>query len=562
MAPATQARWPSRRASAKTYVAGAILAAPGFALASIDWAARRDQIAAWPAATVGAYVGTIALSARSGRALVVAASSRRALALRRRCSRHRGLHRRDAALHLRALPRVPEPARGARRDLDAPERRATALGRPRELPALALAAGHARARLAGGARALRLVLALRARGRARSRGASPSSRRLLRRRPGTRRASGIARRPLPGLDGAASPARAGSTTTWSSGRTRDRARPCPFPRSSSPDTAPRACSSSSPRACAPPTPAACPIPAARRRRSRTSCCRSDSASRRCARSTRRPRCRSRSSGAASRRRRRAATLHAAPLLWEYAHAAGYRHRILDVAESLLRERGHLARGGAARAPGERDRSRSEPDLRDRRGRREARSTCVLRDLPAMARGPAPFVGVVHLSNTHFPYVIDEADAPFQPESHAFGAGDASADPQPLPRRDPPAGRARRAARPGASRDARRRSRRRHLHQRPRRADPRARGHRAHMGRLRRRAARPLLDRCAARGAHRLPRRRASARLANTPLTQLDVLPTLLDLLGLWEAPEHRSLPRERCRARACFAAARPLARSS
>jgi arylsulfatase A-like enzyme len=37
----------------------------------------------------------------------------------------------------------------------------------------------------------------------------------------------------------------------------------------------------------------------------------------------------------------------------------------------------------------------------------------------------PFAGVVHLSNTHFPYVIDDGDAPFQPESQAYGAGDAA-----------------------------------------------------------------------------------------------------------------------------------------
>ncbi|MGC5254606.1 hypothetical protein, partial [Escherichia coli] len=35
---------------------------------------------------------------------------------------------------------------------------------------------------------------------------------------------------------------------------------------------------------------------------------------------------------------------------------------------------------------------------------------------------APFVSVVHLSNTHFPYVIDENDAPFLPQSEATGPG--------------------------------------------------------------------------------------------------------------------------------------------
>ena len=34
----------------------------------------------------------------------------------------------------------------------------------------------------------------------------------------------------------------------------------------------------------------------------------------------------------------------------------------------------------------------------------------------------PFFGVMHLSNTHFPYKIDEANAPFLPQDEATGPG--------------------------------------------------------------------------------------------------------------------------------------------
>jgi glucan phosphoethanolaminetransferase (alkaline phosphatase superfamily) len=113
-------------------------------------------------------------------------------------------------------------------------------------------------------------------------------------------------------------------------------------------------------------------------------------------------------------------LHTAPLLWEYAHAAGFDTGYWTAQNLFFANSGTWLEGLPV------SRWVSATDL-------DADSTyevgaddgklvdVVLRDLPTMH---APFVGVVHLSNTHFPYVIDDADAPFQPQSNAIGAGDA------------------------------------------------------------------------------------------------------------------------------------------
>ena len=155
-------------------------------------------------------------------------------------------------------------------------------------------------------------------------------------------------------------------------------------------------------------------------------CRSASASRRCARSTRPRPSRSRCSGAVSRRRPRARRCTSGAAALEYAHAAGFDTAYWTSQNLFFANAGTLARGAAAFALGERDRPGPQPHLRDRRRRRKARGRRAARP-PFDGRGAfAVPCGVVHLSNTHFPYFIDEADAPFQPQSTAYGAGDAPA----------------------------------------------------------------------------------------------------------------------------------------
>ncbi len=113
-------------------------------------------------------------------------------------------------------------------------------------------------------------------------------------------------------------------------------------------------------------------------------------------------------------------LHTAPLLWEYAHAAGFDTGYWTAQNLLFANSGTWLEG----LPISRWVSATDLDADPSYevGADDGKLVdAVLRDLPAMQ---APFVGVVHLSNTHFPYVIDEADAPFQPQSRAFGTGDA------------------------------------------------------------------------------------------------------------------------------------------
>jgi glucan phosphoethanolaminetransferase (alkaline phosphatase superfamily) len=131
------------------------------------------------------------------------------------------------------------------------------------------------------------------------------------------------------------------------------------------------------------------------------------------------------SGLAPTSSRRA--LHEAPLLWEYAHAAGYDTAYWTSQNLFFANAGTWLEGlPLSHLVSATD---LDPNPTYEVGADDGKlADVVLRDLPPMVRAGAttPFVGVVHLSNTHFPYVVDPADAPFQPESQAFGAGDATA----------------------------------------------------------------------------------------------------------------------------------------
>src|SRR5260221_2561173 len=123
-----------------------------------------------------------------------------------------------------------------------------------------------------------------------------------------------------------------------------------------------------------------------------------------------------------------ADLHRAPLLWEYARAAGFDTAYWTSQNLLFANAGTWLEG----VPLSRMVSATDLDANPTYeiGADDAKLVdVVVADLPRLQ---APFVGVVHLSNTHFPYVIDDADAPFQPQSGAFGAGDASALHKPYP----------------------------------------------------------------------------------------------------------------------------------
>ena len=306
--------------------------------------------------------------------------------------------------------------------------------------------------------------------------------------------------------------------------------------------------------------AASPRPTARRRRSRTRSCRTASASRRCARSTPRRRCRSPSCGAACRPPRRARRCTTAPLLWEYAHAAGFDTAYWTSQNLFFAQLRDLARGASALALGERDRPRSEPDLRDRRRRRRSSSTSSLRDLPSM-------VAPVALRGRRAP--VEHAlpvrhrrggRARSSRSRRAFGAGDAADGAQPLPRRDPPAGRRRRAARARGARACRAATASRSSSS----ATTASRSASAapigpHLGRVRRGGARPLLDRRPRRVARGRRRRRAFAALREHARHGARRPADAARPDGHRGRAGARDAARDRCRARACCAAGRPAA---
>ena len=109
-----------------------------------------------------------------------------------------------------------------------------------------------------------------------------------------------------------------------------------------------------------------------------------------------------------------AALHSAPLLWEYAHAAK-----LDTAywtsQNLLFGNAGAWLSGVPLAHSV-NATLLDPDAELEVGADDgALVDFVTADLATLRE---PFVGVLHLSNTHFPYKVDLAFAPFLPEDKA------------------------------------------------------------------------------------------------------------------------------------------------
>jgi glucan phosphoethanolaminetransferase (alkaline phosphatase superfamily) len=250
------------------------------------------------------------------------------------------------------------------------------------------------------------------------------------------------------------------------------------------------------------------------------------------------------SGQAPTASRRA--LHEAPLLWEYAHAAGFDTAYWTSQNLFFANAGTWLEG----LPLSHRVSATDLDANPTYeiGADDAKLVdVVLRDLPSMVAAPAPFVGVVHLSNTHFPYLIDPTDAPFQPQSHAFGAGDAAAVHNryrdAIHRQDAIVARLVRGLRqlPGGERVA-------VVFVSDHGEQLRERGAVGHTWGVYDEEVRVPFWIDVPEGAL-APTQAAKLRaLEQAPVTQLDVLPTLLDLMGVWGAREiaalRRSMPGE------------------
>jgi arylsulfatase A-like enzyme len=104
------------------------------------------------------------------------------------------------------------------------------------------------------------------------------------------------------------------------------------------------------------------------------------------------------------------TVHSAPMLWEYARAAGYdtaywtsQDLRFGNSDMFVRDVGAMHHVAGAELDPEAD-----LDL----GARDAYLTDhVERELAALRE---PFVAVLHYSNTHFPYFVEEGKSPFSP----------------------------------------------------------------------------------------------------------------------------------------------------
>jgi len=225
-------------------------------------------------------------------------------------------------------------------------------------------------------------------------------------------------------------------------------------------------------------------------------------------------------------------MHTAPLLWEYAHAAGLDTAYWTSQNLLFGNSGEwlrglpLTRGVHA--------TQLEPDADLDTGADDGK--LVDRAMADMGALREPFVGVVHLANTHFPYAVVDDDAPFQPQSDETGPGN---EVEILNRyrdsiwhQDKAIGRFLRALRatPEGARTV-------VVFLSDHGEQMREKGAVGHTGTLYEEEVRipAWID---APPGTLAPREEESLRsLATTPLTTLDILPTLLDLAGVWDAPE-------------------------
>jgi hypothetical protein len=232
-------------------------------------------------------------------------------------------------------------------------------------------------------------------------------------------------------------------------------------------------------------------------------------------------------------------LHSAPLLWEYAHAAGFDTAYWTSQNLLFANSGTWLQGLPL------THKVSGTDLADHPtfelGADDGKLVDVaLRDLPTMR---APFVGVVHLSNTHFPYAIDDRDAPFQPQAPAFGAVESAKVHNryrdAIHRQDAIVARLVRGVRamPGGEDVA-------IVFVSDHGEQIRERGAIGHTWGVYEEEVRVPFWIDAPAVALPAGAREAFRALSAAPLTQLDVLPTLLDWMGVWDAPEIAAFRRD------------------
>lgn len=224
-------------------------------------------------------------------------------------------------------------------------------------------------------------------------------------------------------------------------------------------------------------------------------------------------------------------LHSAPILWEYAHAAGLESAYYTSQNLLFGNSGTWLEG----APWTRHISATmlDPSATYETGSDDGQLVdYATKDIPQLKE---PYVAVVHLSNTHFPYKIDPEDMPFTPQEEATGPGweneILNRYQDSIYMQDKAVGRflTELKKRPDADRTV-------VLFVSDHGEQMREKGAVGHTGTLYDPEIRIPFWVMAPKGSLTDDERAKLTELHSTPVTSLDVFPTVLDLLGLWDEP--------------------------
>ncbi len=223
-------------------------------------------------------------------------------------------------------------------------------------------------------------------------------------------------------------------------------------------------------------------------------------------------------------------IHSAPILWEYAHAAGYESAYYTSQHMLFGNSGTWLEG----TPWQRHVSATmlEEDATYEIGADDGKLVdWALADLDKLKE---PYFVVLHLSNTHFPYKIDDADTPFENE-----AAKAKGEAEVVDRYQDAIYLQDRALARFLEKFAQRREASRTVltYVSDHGEQLREKGAVGHTGTLYDEEIRVPFWVAAPKGTLSAAEEEALRGHAKRHVTQLDVFPTMLDLLGLWDAPE-------------------------
>ncbi len=224
-------------------------------------------------------------------------------------------------------------------------------------------------------------------------------------------------------------------------------------------------------------------------------------------------------------------LHRAPLLWEYAHAAKIDSSYYTSQNLLFGNSGTWLEG----TPWNHHVSATmiEADATYETGADDHK--LLEKTLADMATLEEPYLAVVHLSNTHFPYKVDPSMMPFTPQEEATGPGYENE----ILNRYQDAIYLQDHAVGGFLEGLRARSdagRTVIVYVSDHGEQMREKGAVGHTGTLFEPEIRIPFWIHAPEGTLTTGERASLEHLRTTPVTSLDVLPTILDLVGLWDEP--------------------------